>query len=259
MSTDAVPGGRRLMLALDAGRCCAADVVLAVELAAIIGADLEGLFVEDSDLMNLALLPFAREVGGHSGQDRPLVRESMESLLRRRIARTVGELERAGRQRNVTVSHTTARGKVVHQALIQGRSRDVLLLNPRASIPAAPARQAAGPIMVWYEDYDAGGASLDLATELARRLRSELLVGFPAARFATEERDVSAELSEWLARLPGRVRVRPVHGVQTDALIAAVRSARASQLVLDAKGGLATEDALERMLSALGSRVILVR
>jgi len=257
MSAD-VAGGRRLMLALDAGRCCSADVALAVELAAIIGAELEGLFVEDSDLMDLALLPFAREVGGHSGQDRPLVRESMESLLRGRIERTVGELERAGKQRNVPVSHTRARGKVVHQALAQGRGRDVLLLNPRALVPFAPARRTAGPIMVWYEDQGAAAASLDLATELAQRLRSELLVGFPAERFATEI-DVREELAAWLTRMPGRVRVRPVHGVEADALIAAARVARASQLVLDAKGALATEDVLERMLAALGSRVILVR
>lgn len=258
MSADAARFARRLMLALDAGRCCAADVALAVELAAMIGAELEGLFVEDSDLMDLARLPFAREVGGRSGQDRPLVRASMESLLRRRVERTVGELERAGKQRNVPVSHTMARGKVVHQALTQGRSRDVLLLNPRVPLQFAPVRQVAGPIMVWYEDRDTAAASIDLAIELAGAFRSDVLVGFDAERSGSE-REVRAQLAGWLDRIPGRVRMRPVHGVQTDSFIAAARAARAAQLVLDAKGRLATEDALERMLSMLGSRLILVR
>jgi len=258
MNARALPDARRLMLALDANCCGAGDVALAVELAALIGAEIEGLFVEDSDLMGLALLPFAREVGGRSGQDRPLERASMESLLRRRIERTVGALERAAKQRNVPVSHTMARGKVVHQALLEGRGRDVLLFSPRASARGLPVRQGGGPVMVWYENRDAVAASLDLAIELARRLGSEVHVGFPAERFATE-RDVQAELSVWLARLPERVRIRPVHGNRTEALIAAVRAARAAQLVLDAKDCLATEEALECLLSTLGSRVILVR
>lgn len=256
MSAEAVPYVRRLMLALDAGRCCADDVSLAVELAAALGAELEGLFVEDSDLMDLALLPFAREVGGRSGQDRPLVRASMESLLRRRIERTVGALERASRQRNVPVSHKTARGKVIHQALAQGSSRDVLLLNPRALVPMARSHSA-GPVMVWYDGH-AAGACLDLAVQLACRLNSELVVGIPDERFVTE-RDVRLELAAWLARLPGRVRVRQVHGGQADGVIGAARATKVAQIVLDANGALATEQALEHMLSVLASRVILVR
>lgn len=258
MTAAATPYARRLMLALDAGRCGAADLALAVELAAIIGAELEGFFVEDGELLDLAALPFAREVGGRSGQDRPLVRETTESLLQRRIERTVGELERAGRARHVPVSHTTARGKVVREALLEARGSDVLLFHPRASVPAPEARRTPGPVMLWYEDDDALAASLDIAVELAQRLRAELHVGYPAERFATE-RDVRAELGAWLARLPGRVRIRPVQGAHTEGLIAAARAARAAQLVLAARGHFATEDALERLLSALGSRVILVR
>lgn len=258
MSADALPYARRLMLALDAGRCGATDIMLAVELATIIGAQLEGLFVEDADLMDLARLPFAREVGGRSGQDRPIERAPMEALLRRRIERTAGELERAGLARHVPVSHSTARGKVVHQALLKASGSDVLVFDPHAAGRRAGASRAPGPVMVWFEDRGVEAALLDIAVELARRLRAELLVGYPAERFATE-RDVRAELAGWLARLPGRVRVRPVPGAHTEGLIAAARSARAAQLVLGAQGHLATEAALERLLSALGSRVILVR
>jgi len=148
VTAAATPYARRLMLALDAGRCGAADLALAVELAAIIGAELEGLFVEDGELLDLALLPFAREVGGSSGRDRPLVRATMESLLRRRIERTVGELERVGQARHVPVSHTSARGRGVREALLKARSRDVLLFHPRAAVPALEARRAPGPVML---------------------------------------------------------------------------------------------------------------
>lgn len=248
---------RRMTLALDAGRCCPEDVLLAVEVAAIIGAELEGLFVEDSDLMDLARLPFAQEFGGRSGQGRPIVRSTVESLLRRRIERVAGELERAGKARNLATTHATARGKVVRQALERAEHRDVLLLQSAGAPAPSAARAASGPVMVWYEDGEQAAAALDIAVELALRLRSELVVGFPAARFATGG-DLRGELARRLDRLPGRVRASPVAGAEADAIIAAARAARAAQLVLAARGRLVNEEALERMLRMLGSRVILV-
>lgn len=250
--------GRRLLLALDAGRCCPDDVVLAVELAAIIGAELEGLFVEDADLMNLAQLPFAREVGGRSGQNRPIVRSSMESLVKRRVERAAGELERAAKLRNVPVSHTTTRGRFVHQALAQSERRNVLLLHPRLAVPTPVRQGPPRPIMVWFEDAAANGAALDIAVELARMMSAELLVGFPAGR-ANVEREVASALARELAGLPGRVRMHPVPGAPAEALIGAARAARVAQLVLTAGGDLATEATLERMLTALESRLVLVR
>ena len=262
MNAAPTPNVRRLMLALDAAQCAGADLMLAVELAALIGADLEGLFVEDSDLLSLAQLPFVREVGGRSGQDRPIIRESMESLLRRRVQRVVSELERAGKARNVVVSHRTARGKVVRQALAQCESRDAVLLHAHGSLRPVTRRgvaaTAAGPVMVWYEDGPAAAASFDIAVSLARQLRSDLLVGFPSGPLVRES-DVRGQLASWLTLAPGRVRLRAIAGLDVDALISAARAARATQIVLAAGASLATVEMLERMLSRLGSGVILVR
>jgi hypothetical protein len=260
VSAPPPPYVRRLMLALDAGQCAGADLMLAVELAALIGAELEGLFVEDSDLLSLAQLPFVREVGGRSGQDRPIVRESMESLLRRRVQRVASELERAGKERNVAVSHRTARGKVVRQALAQCESRDAVLLHAFGSVRLVPRRvcAAAGPVMVWYEDAATATASFDIAVNLARQLRSDLLIGFAASRFVTES-EIRGQLRSSIALAPGRVGLRAVEGTDVDALIGAARAAKATQLVLAAGGRLATVEMLERMLSSLASGVILVR
>jgi len=250
------------MLALDAGRCVAADVSLAIELAALIGAELQGLFVEDSDLLQLAQLPFAREVGERSGQDRPIVRASVESLLKRRIERVVSELERAGKQRNVPVSHRTARGKVVRQALEQGESGDVVLLRPPGASARVESRRLAralpGTVMVWYEDGPAFAASLDIALHLARRLSAGLLVGFPAGRFESEA-DVRAQLAAPLAGAPVPVRLRGIADATVGSVIEAARAARALQLVISGHGTLATIEMLERILDELASGLIVVR
>ncbi len=258
MNTVALTASRRLLLALDASRCCPEDVVHAVELAALLGGELEGLFVEDSDLMTVAQLPFVREVGGRSGQNRPMVRESVESLVKRRVERAVGELERAARLRNVPVHHTTARGKVVQQALAQGERRDVLLLHPRALLSPSGQRGMPRPIMVWYEGDDEAPAALDIAVALAGMMGTDLLVGVPAGRLGTE-RDVRASLAHWIARLSGRVRIQSVYGAPTEAIIDAARSSRAAQIVLTATGELVRADAVERMLAAIESRLVLVR
>lgn len=258
MSPAGVAQVRHLLLALDAGRCCPEDVVLAVELAALLGGELEGLFVEDADLMTVAQLPFVREVGGRSGQDRPILRESVESLVKRRVERVAGELERAAKMRNVPVRHTTTRGKIVQQAFEQREHRDVLLLHPSSIVPSIGQTGASRPILVWYEGGEEATASLDIAVVLARMTGTDLLVGVPAGRLGTE-RDIRASLADWIDRLSGRVRIRPAFGAPTEAIIDAARSARAAQVVLTATGDLVTADAVERMLAAIGSRLVLVR
>lgn len=249
---------RRLLLALDASRCCPDDVVLAVELAAMLGGDLEGLFVEDDDLMTLARLPFAREVGGRSGQNRAMPGETVESVVKRRVERAAGELERAARLRNVPVRHTTTRGKVVRQAFAQGERRDILILQPAARSVPTPRRAVGRPILAWYEGDGEAATALDLAVALARTTGSELLVGVPAGRFGTES-DVRGLLARWIARLPGRVRVQVVYGTPTDAIVGTVRTARAAQVILAANSDLASVDGVERLLAVIGVGLVLVR
>ena len=252
---------KRLMLALDAGRCAAADISLAIDLAALIGAELQGLFVEDSDLLRLAALPFAREVGGRSGQHRPMERSAVESMLKRRVERVAGELERAGKQRNIAVSHRTARGKMVRQALEHGRHGDVVLLHPTTRAKAATATRATlaalGPVMVWY-DAPAAAASLEVAIPLARRSGAQVLVGFPSLLFGSDA-DARSALGAWLTQASVPVRMRRVADASAAALIDAARAARAVQLIVCGEGVLSDTAMLERLLGELSSDLILIR
>jgi hypothetical protein len=261
--SEAVPGiVRRLMLAVDASQCAAVDVRAVIELAALMGAELQGLFVEDSDLLGLAQLPFAREFGRSSGLDRPIVRESVESLLRRRIQNVIGELERAGKLRNVPVSHRTARGKVVHQALEQGARGDIVILRPpgvaRPTASPHAVQRRPGPVMVWYEDGPAGAVSCDIAAYVARQLGVGLLVGFSTARFSSAD-DVRKQIAGLLTQASSPVSILGITGAQVGEVIEAARTARAVQLVLAGSGSLATSEMLERILAELAVGLVLVR
>jgi hypothetical protein len=73
---------RRIAVVLEPG--ASADTVLeaAAALAARMEAELEGLFVEDMDLLHLAALPFAREIGIASAMARALDAANIERWMR---------------------------------------------------------------------------------------------------------------------------------------------------------------------------------
>lgn len=252
---------RRLTVALDAMHCAEVDMEIASELAQLIGAELMGLFVEDIDLVRLAELPFAREVGRLSGQDRPLERESVESLFRRRVKHAQASLERAGQRRNVAVSHATARGKVVLQALEHREHGDVLLLRSTAAQRAPRARIAGGlrgPVMLWYETGPTAQASCELAVQLARHAGTGLVVTCVSAGVGGEallHEQLKSSLRD--ASLP--VSVRTLSDQRVDLLIEAAHAAHAAELVLTGEGPLVSAAALERLYAVGGLAVILVR
>jgi nucleotide-binding universal stress UspA family protein len=78
---------RRIVVAVDSSPHAQAALDAAAALAARMHAELEGLFVEDIDLLNLAALPFGREFNMATGQARPFdagaLREQMEAEIAR--------------------------------------------------------------------------------------------------------------------------------------------------------------------------------
>lgn len=74
---------RRIVVVLDAAARAEAALRAAAELAARREAELVALFLEDLDLVHLAGLPFAREIGFPSAASRALDVEAVERVLRR--------------------------------------------------------------------------------------------------------------------------------------------------------------------------------
>jgi nucleotide-binding universal stress UspA family protein len=66
-TTDELFAIRRILVALDCATECFAALEAAMELAERVHAEVEGLFIEDINLMRLAELPFARELSLATG------------------------------------------------------------------------------------------------------------------------------------------------------------------------------------------------
>ena len=95
IDTTVDPAMRRIAVTLDAFDLSLAALEQAARLARHMGAQLEGIFIEDIDLLQLAELPFLREVRRSSRTVEAMNPMRMEQELRvlaRRAERLLGEL-----------------------------------------------------------------------------------------------------------------------------------------------------------------------
>jgi len=126
---DSVWELRRILVALDASPDSLGALAAAVKLARQTAAELEGLFVEDTDLLSLADSPFAREIGYHSAKETALSRASMERKLHAQSELARKALESAAREAQVPWSFRTVRGHVTPELLAAAAEADLLAMG----------------------------------------------------------------------------------------------------------------------------------
>ena len=268
---------RRILVALDASVSSLAALEAAVVLASRMEAELIGLFVEDVNLLKLAALPFAREIGFPSARRRRLGSVEMERSLRAQASRAEAALIAAAERQSVRCSFRVVRGEVTAQVLQAATEVDVLALGralPRAwrassmsrvivsstsppvllLSPSAPVRP---PIASVYD----GSAESARALLLARRLmqlESDTLTVLVAARDTDDAQRLRQQAAAHLAG-SGLV-VDYVTLVDADAAGVAQAAHRhaTGTLVLAANLPLKS-GTLEQLLTELDCAVFLVR
>lgn len=223
---------RRILVALDASLQSLSALDAAVNLAAALGAELEGLFVEDISLLRLAGLPFAREIRYLNARSEPLGEGDMEEQLQRQATRARQQLERKSQQRNVEASFRVVRGVVPREVLAAAYEADLLVLGWASHLLGARVRlgstavaaltQAPRPVLLMHPRgaanrsltvvvYD-GGEPAQRALYLARTLmpddgRLHILIAAPSDEVAeAHQADLTAQLAEIKSSLSfGRV------------------------------------------------------
>ena len=83
----------RILVTLDSSTRARAALKVAVQLATSMHAEIQGLFVEDEDLIRLAALPFACEVDFTSAAPRRLIAANMERELLQSRTKPSGRLQ----------------------------------------------------------------------------------------------------------------------------------------------------------------------
>ena len=185
---------QRILVALDASTYSLAALEAAAHLAAALEAELNGLYVEDINLLHWADLPFTRVVRYPSPTDEVIDRARMEQQLQQRAEQARRALVNIARELNLPWSFKVVRGQVTSVLLAAGLEADLLALGwvsyPRTrrmrlgstaralvtQLPRVvwlPARQEVpegAPVFVTYD----GSPAAQKALALAERLSTDL-------------------------------------------------------------------------------------
>ena len=100
---------RRVLLQIDAATHCRETMEAAIDIAARLDCELQGMFIEDSNLATVGTLDFIREFRLSSPIGHSLDRLTLEAQLRAMARSVQRQLERAGGRRKITVGFRAIR------------------------------------------------------------------------------------------------------------------------------------------------------
>ncbi len=172
---------RRIAVTLDALEVSAQALEHAVHLAERMGAQLEGIFIEDIDLIEISELPFVKEVRPVSRSEIAINLARMEQELRALARRAERLLSEQASRHNVAWSFRIWRGSIDSDLLATDIEADVLALSRLGAVltRGRNIRNRSTAVAVLYTGSEASVRALDTANKLASDPQKELIVLVP--------------------------------------------------------------------------------
>ncbi|MGI9382079.1 MAG: hypothetical protein ACR2PO_02920 [Methyloligellaceae bacterium] len=256
---------------------CTPALETALKLARAYGLEIEGLFVEDEDLIALAQMPFSCEVQVISGQIRVLEPRQIEADFRLIASATRREFERGARAAALTHRFRVVRETAARAVEREARSAELVFL---AELTARARRQAdlqrlildqsqvtdlvffgpnarahSGPVLVVLDEDTRYPVLAEHALKVATSETTDIgivMLGEPSRRLT----DVTRQFQ---AKLPVEIPHWVVHEPSNDpGAVARVASRKtASLLIVDARSRWTSRsDHLTRLILHSGSPVL---
>jgi len=270
----------RIVVALDTSADSLAALHTAAHLAAGLSAELHGLFVEDDNLVRLARLPFACELG-RAVAPRRLESEGVERQLRLVAAEARRALEQEAASRRVACTFRVARGQVAREVVAAAGEGDLLILGrvsrpilpglPSGSTARAAATGAASsvlllarvaalgrPVVVAYDSSALAHRVLALSVRLARLQEASITLLLPplarGERAALEEEAAATLLAAGLD-----FTLHPLERTGAPAVAAAVEGTAGGLLVLGGDNRVVSPEELAPLMDRLTCPLLVVR
>jgi nucleotide-binding universal stress UspA family protein len=154
------PQSRRIVVALDASSYSLAALRAAAEVAALLGVDLEGLFVEDINLLHLCGFPFSQEIGSYTATARPMENAIVERQLRTQADVIQKSINRVVLKTPIRWTFQVRRGSVVNELLAAAQDAELLSIgrsgqvrrSTLGSTARALVRNSRRPVLLLGED-----------------------------------------------------------------------------------------------------------
>jgi nucleotide-binding universal stress UspA family protein len=271
---------RRILVALDASPHSQAALDAAAQLAARFKADLQGMFVEDINLLRLADWPLAREVGLHTAARRRLDAQGLQRQLRAQARRVQQRLAAIAERDRLQFSFRVARGTISSELLAASSEVDLVILGrsggslhrkgqlgstARAIISGAPALTLilqegtclGLPVMVVYDGSRLAQKALSAAVLLARAQEGSVTVVIMDGESETQRLKDQAAAQLRIHDVEGRYRLLTRSSVPKLAQL--VRMEGCGTLVLPAKVALLQDEVLLALLDEIDVPTLFVR
>lgn len=275
---------RRILVPLDASAHSRAALEAAAKLAASLGAELSGLYVEDAELLDLCRYPFAREVGLMPARTRHLESADLERDFRiqaEQIRRMLAMLADAS---DINWSLTVRRGRVLAEILEQAASADLTVLGrvgrtlSRASMGSTVRQlieqghgmtlilqagfQLVSPVLTVYNGSEQSMRAVSIAISLARSAGGELEILIPAQteeEFSSLRNELltAAEISPQTQGM--QLRFRRIRTEVAPALVTVLRAEYRQPLVLPVDTIDGEAEAIQRLINRIDNPILLVR
>ncbi len=226
------PRASRVLIATESSSDAGFAVEAGIGLAAATGSRLEGVFVEDANLLRLAQLPFTVETSALTGAKRAFATEEVERALRVEAARLESLIARLAADARVAWSFRVLRGPLLAAVGAQRAEFALIATNPSRLGPPAATPPALRPIAALFDTSVAGWRGVEAAHRLAQSLGRALLLLIPASGPVAPDQ-LAQEAAAWQHREGIAGTVVLIQG-DTGSMVAALRTNRSALLTLPA-------------------------
>ncbi len=270
----------RILVALDASPHSHAALEAAANVAALLDAELVGMFVEDINLLRVAQLPFVREVSFPMAEMREIDVPKMERHWRTQAAEARRQLIESANQRNVNWSFCVERGGVSDRLLAAsldtdllaigrlGRSlsrqmrlgstaRKVLERGKRSVLLVRTDVDLEQPVLMIFDGSDAARRALNIASALARKSGSLRVLVW------TDNHDLAqqykGEIVDLLRDQEIEISYRRFYPADEDKLIDVLQTSDAGLLIVGIIDSHLSADTMQRLLEGLDVPLLIIR
>ncbi len=250
MSEPQGPEVRRILVTLDMSPLGTAALEAAARLATELSAELQGLFIEDANLLRLAGLPFAKEIDDASGVLRPLDTAAMERTLQSKANLVRQAIEQMARRTSLSWSFRISRGNLAQTLLSESLEADLFLVGRQAITPGVSlASRRRGPVMFIDEGTHASGRVFETAQRLARPHADTIVALVMRDDVQTSATSAGVVSPVFVQQCPRNV----------ESLLRAVQHWRPQLLLLDRSSQLLSEATLNSLVMQLSCPLALVQ
>jgi len=232
------PIPERVVVALNVLRHDIGILELAAHLAARKQAPLMAVYVEETNLIRLAELPFAMEIDRICAAERKIDLPRLMRALRSGSEQIQQTLDRLNERLQIDVSFRTVRGHFVSAVMSQIDRVDVVFLSRKTEFyKTRSAAQKASMLPIWVVFDGSRGAerALQIAVELAELESGRLYVALPAKTGAESEALKQSALSRGIHG--GAVRFVTVYPFDAPNLLQSMRRTGCRLLVVTRQDG----------------------